>query len=282
MKKVLKILIILIIIFILILIYARFIATTGLKTKEYKIINTKITDNFHGLKIVHISDLHYGSTIFEKQLNKLVEEVNTINPDIIVFTGDLTDEKYEYDKEVIIQYFGKMNAKMGKFAISGNHDIDINEFNDIIAKSGFINLNDDYKLIYNNANEPIIISGISSNYEKEIIEEVKTQKFNDYMLNNLESVKPIYSILLIHEPDYIDKLNLQNYDLILSGHSHGGQVRLPLIGKIYTPIGAKNYYNEYYKIDNTDLFISSGLGTSKAKLRLFNRPSINFYRITKK
>lgn len=80
----------------------------------------------------------------------------------------------------------------------------------------------------------------------------------------------------------MDNLDLNKYDLVLTGHSHGGQVRIPFIGKLYTPEGAKKYYDEYYKINNTDLYISSGLGTSMYKFRLFNRPSFNFYRITNK
>ena len=92
--------------------------------------------------------------------------------------------------------------------------------------------------------------------------------------------KPIYNILLIHEPDYIKDINYSKYDLILAGHSHGGQVRLPLIGSIYNPNGSKLYHNDYYKINNTDLYISSGLGTSIYDFRLFNRPSFNLYRLT--
>ena len=280
MKKFIKILIVLFIIFIGCLLYSRFIATKGLITREYKVVSTKITDNFHGIKIVHISDIHYGSTIFEKELEKLTNEIIKLKPDIVVLTGDLIDDN-PYNKDIIIKYLSLMPSKLGKFAVSGNHD-NIDEFNDIIEKSGFVNLDDDYRLIYNKSNEPIIISGISSNYYDASKLDVKTEKFNNYFNNNLEDPKPIYSILLMHEPDYVDNLNLDNYDLILSGHSHGGQVRIPLIGKIYTPLGSKNYYDEYYKVNNTDLYISYGLGTSKVKLRLFNRPSINFYRITNK
>lgn len=282
MKKFIKILIVFILLISSVLLYSRFIATKGLKTKEYKVVNSKITDSYHGLKIMHISDIHYGSTIYEKELNKLVEESNNLKPDIIVFTGDLTENYSDDNKEIIIKYLSQMEAKFGKYAISGNHDEDIDFFNEVINESGFINLDDTYKLIYNNSNEPIIISGISSNYYDSSKIDAKTEQFNDYILNSTNSIKPIYSILLIHEPDYIDNLNLDNYDLVLSGHSHGGQVRLPIIGKIYTPLGAKKYYDEYYKVINTDIYISSGLGTSKAKLRLFNKPSINFYRITNK
>ena len=278
MKKVVLVLIILLILFIGTFLYARFIGTKGLKVKEYKIVNSKITNDYYGLKIVHLSDIHF-ETINTKELEKIVEKVNYIEPDIIVLTGDLLSEK-TYLKEELINTLSKLESKLGKFAISGNHDI-IEEYEDIIDKIGFTNLNNSYELIYQ-SKEPIIISGMSSNLIDSNINS-KVEKFNDYM-NSLteDDVKPIYSILLIHEPDYIDKIDLTNYDLVLGGHSHAGQVRLPLIGKIITPNGSKKYYNEYYKVDNKDFYISSGIGTSVMKVRLFNKPSFNFYRITNK
>ena len=283
MKKFIIIIVVIVIIISLGLLYSRFIATKGLKVKEYKIINNKIIDEYHGLKIVHISDIHYGSTVSETELINIVDKINETNPDIVVLTGDLLDERLEYNKEIIVRELSRINSKIGKFAISGNHDIPIEEFNDIINKSGFKNLNDTYELIYMDSNKPIIISGISSNYQDNSNIGVKTEKFDTYIANlKADDIRPIYSILLIHEPDFIDNLDLSKYDLILASHSHGGQIRLPIIGKIYTPKGSLKYYDEYYKINNTDLYISSGLGTSKYKFRLFNRPSINFYRITNK
>ena len=87
-----------------------------------------------------------------------------------------------------------------------------------------------------------------------------------------------YKILITHEPDTYEKIKDKNIDLFLAGHSLNGQVRLPFIGSIYTPTGAKKYYDSKYKIDNTEIYISNGLGTSKIPYRLNNRPSINLYR----
>mgnify|MGYP001625466505 CR=1 FL=1 len=282
MKKFLIILLIIVILISTCLLYSRFIATSGLKVKEYKVVNDKIIDEYHGLKIVHLSDIHFGSTITENDLDHLVNKVNELNPDIVVITGDIIDERISYDKNILIDYLKKIQSKLGKFAISGNHDLPLDDFNSIVEESGFTNLDNTYKLIYANSSKPIIISGISSNYSDSSNIDTKTAKFDNYIANLTDDIKPIYSILLIHEPDFIDSLNIDNYDLILAGHSHGGQVKLPLIKKLYTPYGAKKYYDEYYKVNQTDLYISSGLGTSKLKFRLFNRPSINFYRITNK
>ena len=282
MRKFIVITCVIILIISGLLLYSRFIATSGLNVKEYKVINDKIIDEYHGLKIVHLSDIHFGSTITENDLDHLVNKVNELNPDIVVITGDIIDERISYDKNILIDYLKKIQSKLGKFAISGNHDLPLDDFNSIVEESGFTNLDNTYKLIYANSNKPIIISGISSNYSDSSNIDTKTAKFDNYIANLTDDIKPIYSILLIHEPDFIDSLNIDNYDLILAGHSHGGQVKLPLIKKLYTPYGAKKYYDEYYKVNQTDLYISSGLGTSKLKFRLFNRPSINFYRITNK
>ncbi|HIS90797.1 MAG TPA: metallophosphoesterase [Candidatus Faecisoma merdavium] len=280
MKKFIIILVIIILILGLGLLYSRFIATSGLKVKEYKVVNNKITDSYHGLKIIHLSDIHYNSTINEKELNNIVDKVNEIKPDIVVLTGDLIDERLSYDKDIIINCLSKIEAKLGKFAVSGNHDIPLDDYNYIIKESGFTSLDNKYELIYSKTSEPIIISGIG--YGDEDIG-IKTEQYDKYISElKADDIKPIYSILLVHEPDTVDNLDLNKYDLVLAGHSHGGQVRIPFIGKLYTPEGAKKYYDEYYKINNTDLYISSGLGTSMYKFRLFNRPSFNFYRITNK
>ena len=99
-------------------------------------------------------------------------------------------------------------------------------------------------------------------------------------VNNEEDAD--YKIILVHEPDITDDI-VKDYqvNLILAGHSHNGQVRLPIIGAIYTPPYAKKYYDNYYNVDGTNLYISSGIGVSTVNYRLFNHPSINFYRINK-
>lgn len=90
-----------------------------------------------------------------------------------------------------------------------------------------------------------------------------------------------YKILLAHEPDVYDKLT-KVPDLMLAGHSHNGQVRIPLAGAIYKTIGAKKYYDPEYSLGDTKMYISGGVGTSKYKVRLFDRPSISLYRLYSK
>lgn len=281
MKKIKNNIIIYIIIIIFIIIvfilYARFIGTKGLIVKEYS-IKANIPESFDGLKIVHISDIHYDRTIKEKELKNLVKKVNLINPDIIVITGDIFDREIFNDnaKDILTKYFKEMNAKIGKYAINGNHDLNHKEFNDVLKNSDFKNLNNTYELIYYKDYDPIVITGLSSSFDKKNVNE-KLLEYKKFISEN--DIK--YKILLLHEPDTIDDID-ENFDLILAGHSHNGQVRLPLIGAIVLPKYAKRYYKEHYTINNTELYISSGLGTSRLPLRFLNHPSINFYRINKK
>jgi uncharacterized protein len=275
---------IMLVIFItLFLLFSHFISTSGLKVNEIN-VEASISDNFHGLKIIHLSDIHYGRTTWKKDLDYISKQVNLSKPDIIVITGDLIDRdtKMNEDKEkTIIEFLNSMNATLGKYAIKGNHDAEFSNWEDIIKKGDFSNIDDDFDLIYKDTLIPFLISGVSTNLMVETSIEEKMSKVSEY-LSNEENVKPDFNLLLVHEPDYLDKMDLSKFDLILAGHSHNGQFRLPLLGAIILPEGAKEYYEPYYKIQNKDVYISSGIGTSTLSFRLFNRPSINLYRIIKK
>lgn len=279
---IIKFIIIFILIITAILLYSRFVATKGLVTNEHKITNGAIYDNFHGFKIAHISDIHYGRTTDKKDLEKIVKEINKLKPDIVVLTGDLLDKDTTLNEDIkkdIIEELSSINVTIDKYAISGNHDLYFSEWENIIKESGFKNINDNYELIYNDGYNPLLLAGISSNLESKVDIKERYNKISNYITNDGNN---LYKILLIHEPDYIDSIDYTNFNLILAGHSHNGQVKLPVVGAVVLPQGAKKYYKEYYKLNNTDLYISSGIGTSNISFRLFNRPSINFYRLTNK
>ena len=280
MKKLIKFLLILALIIILILLYARYLGTTGLITKEYKIETGNIQESFNGLKIVHFSDLHYLRLTNSNTLKGIVDEINLINPDIVFFTGDLIDKDYEIsekEEKELTKLLSSINSKYGKYSVIANCDYVKEEelLNNIYTNSDFILLRNSYDIIYGNNNDKIFIGGTDTySYDKSDID--KTMEYfstNEYIN---------YKIILTHEPDYTDTI-LSKYDinLILSGHSHNGQINIPYLKKLFLPYGSKKYYDNYYNINNTDLFISSGIGESRINMRLFNRPSINFYRINK-
>lgn len=272
-----KLSICLIIIIILLALWGKFIEPNLLTIKDYKIENEHLPESFDGVKIVQFSDLHYGTGYNENRLKKLTTEINSLKPDIVVFTGDLIDEKYQMadnDIKILVKYLSKINAKLGKYSCIGNHDFYNENFENIMYDSSFTVLKNNYDTIYNKTNKPIVIYGIDNT----TYGIPKTDTLNDKEIYDIN-----YKIILVHEPDYIDEF-INNYDvnLILSGHSHNGQAKLPIIKPFYTPTGSKKYYEEYYKVNNTELYISNGVGNSIIDFRLFNTPSINLYRLNAK
>ncbi len=277
MKHIIKFFSALLIIIILIIIYSRYIGISGIIVNEKSIKVNNLADDFHGLKIVHFTDIHFGRTTKIKELKELVKKINLTKPDIVVFTGDLfTDLKISkdyYDK--ISATLNEIEASIGKYYIIGDNDIE--DYSIIMSNAGFKDISNNYELIYTKSSNYIMLSGMSSNIKDktDIFEKLKAS--NEFLVNN----KPNYSILLMHEADYIDKFDSSKYNLVLAGHSLNGQIRLPIIGGIIKQNGSRKYLDSEYNIKNTRLIISNGIGTYKYSYRLFNRPSFNLYRITK-
>lgn len=274
------ILIIGIILVIAFMLYARFGATYGFIVKEYKITNDKITNTFHGLKIVHISDLHFGGSVDINKIDSIVDKINYIDPDLVLFSGDLIDRNHSLTKpeaEAIIKALRNINPNLGNYAITGSHDLQNKEYKYIINQSNFNLIDDNIEVIYNNNNDPILLTGLSTTRKNSNID-LKLEKTNSF----LEENDNFFHILLVHEPDVIKQVDLNKFDVVFAGHSLNGQFRLPIIGPIILPEGAKDYYENKYIVNNTPVYISSGVGTTRVNIRLFNRPSINFYRLTNK
>ena len=279
----LKLFLFLILIIGLTIAYGFFIEPKLITVKEQKITINNWPDNFNGFKIVHISDIHYGRMFNEESLKKLVNSINEQKPDIVVLTGDLIDKDTNMTTNMaskISEFLNKIEATSGKYAINGNNDLKFDEWTNIITNGGFKDLNNTYDTIYKDGYSNIFIAGASTTEDKLSIND-KLKTSIDY-LNSFEKDGPIYKILLLHEPDVIDDMSVNPFDLILAGHSHAGQIRLPFIGAIILPDGAKKYYDSHYKIENSDLYISNGLGVSNYNFRLFNTPSYNIYRLVEK
>lgn len=281
MKKFLKILLIFILIIIGTILYSRYVGTSGLITKEYKIESQNLDDSFDGLKIVQFSDLHYLRVVDDNHVKKIVNEINLIKPDIVFFTGDLIDkDSIMTDEEIqkLTENLKNIESKYGKYATIGNHDYirDNKEYIDIYNNSNFKLLKNEYDIIYGNNNDKIFIGGTGTySYNEADIDKVMGYFSEGENIN--------YKIVLVHEPDYADTIiSKYDVDLILSGHSHNGQVNIPFIKELFLPYGSRKYFDNYYKLNDTDLYVSSGIGESRINFRLFNRPSINFYRINKK
>ncbi|MEG2351251.1 MAG: metallophosphoesterase [Bacilli bacterium] len=254
----------LLLLIIIIITFAFTIGTKGIFIKEYKIESSKITLSDTGLKILHFSDLHYGSTINMKSLKVIVKNINDAKADIVIFTGDLIDKNYKFKKdeqENVKDSLKDINASLGKYYVNGEEDKVL--CNLIMNDSNFINIDTKEQLIYNNDNKPILLIGNLS----------AKKYFNE------NKIKPEFKILAMHNPNNVQEFKNYNFDIILAGHTHNGQIN---IFKLKDFIIKSKYNKPYQKVNNSDLFVSSGIGTSLIKARLFNHPTMNLYRIVKK
>lgn len=272
----LNVIIFIIVCFTFMFLYAKYVGIKGIKVKEYKVESKILTQNFSGIKIVHFSDLLYKSTINLEDIKELVDKINTLKPDIVVFTGDLVNKNYkikEEDKNKLIDELSKIEVKINKYAIYGDYDFSNIYYEEIMTKSGFIILYNSYEEIYYKANESIYIVGLPSSIKEKID---LNKAFEFYSDENRK-----YTILLIHDGNTMKYLNDSSYeiDLILGGHSLNGSIVLPYFGGVFIDKDSYKYSNEYYNKGITDIYISSGLGTNKYQYRLGNKPSFNLYRL---
>ena len=274
--KILKIISICALTIICFILYMHYIGTKGIVVREYKVSTNKIDDAMHGLKIVHFSDLNYLSTIKEKEVKSLVKKINEIKPDIVLFTGDLIAEDAkltENDIKFLIKELNSIDASIGIYAIKGDKDYKNKEYDKVISETNFTIINNSYELVYYNGNTPILLTGCGSILNDDC-DLGQTFSFNE--MDNL------YTISLIHETDTANTIDARyKPDIILAGHNLNGQIRLPLIGGMIKVVEGKKFMDYKYNLSNSTLFVSGGLGTDKSGYRLFNHPSINFYRLVK-
>lgn len=276
--KILNLFLFLILLIIIIILYARYIGTKGLKVKEYKIESTNLPSSFSGIKIVHLSDLYLGNTTNINDLKKITEEINILKPDIIIFTGNLISSTYkinEQEQKQVTDLLNNMYSIIGKYIVKG-HD-DYNEvYDNIVLNTDFHILNNSSDIVYYKSSTPIFIGGLDYN------EPNLNEMYNYYELNLEEKdYKANYKIILTSKSDNSESIleNVFGADIILSGNSLNGSVNLPIYGPLFIPKGSKKYYLPYYKKNETQIFISSGIGTNIYPYRLFNRPSFNLYRL---
>lgn len=262
-----KVLIIFILLIFCLFLYGKYIEVNNFKIKEYTIYNENISDSFKELKLVHFSDILYTANSNNK-LKDTVTKINEQNPDIVIFTGDLfnSNETYaEEDLNILKEHLNNIEASLFKFAVIGDNDeLYLDKYKDILYESNFTLLDNKNKLIFYKDTTPINIIGLTN------LNDIKSLLETDVSYD--------YSLVITHKPDYLENLSQENIDTILSGHSLGGIINIPFYGGIMTKDGAKNYINDYYVLNDTEIFISNGIGYEKYNFRLFNTPSINVYR----
>lgn len=232
-------------------------------------------ENESQIKVVQFTDTQLGEFYSLDDLEKAVKKINEQNADIVVFTGDLIDNASKYDDLYnVSEVLSKVEAKYAKFAIYGNHDYGggaVRHYKRIMNESGFkVLVNSSEKININGVNVNILGADDALMGSFDVEDTIKGIDKNDV------------NILLTHEPDLVDYFSGYPVDLVLSGHSHGGQVWIPFIGPIVKNELSKNYTKGLYQMENesnTSIFVSSGLGNTKLPFRMFNIPEIVVFNI---
>ncbi|MBF7153963.1 MULTISPECIES: metallophosphoesterase [Bacillus] len=239
------------------------------------ITSSKIPSTFKGFKILQISDLHNKK--FGNNQETLIQKVKGENPDVIVITGDLIDSK-SYDAEVSMELIRELVKKYPIYFVTGNHEKWSGKYNDLekeLKKHHVTVLRNEHVTIHKGEqkinllgiDDPAFVAG-NRDEGNVVKDEILKAKFE---------MKPhAYNVLLSHRPEFLAEYANEKIDLVLSGHAHGGQVRLPFIGGLVAPNQGifPTYTAGLYEKQNTSMVVSRGLGNSVIPQRIFNRPEL--------
>lgn len=227
---------------------------------------------FDGMTIAHLSDLHLGPYVTEEHLLKAVQMTNSLKPDAIALTGDLVNSSWHYIQPCA-EIISRFEAPLGVFAVLGNHDYWVGFLNHMVQSvrdSGIVLLRNQ-ALPITRGRSTIYFVGIDDLWLR--LADIKRA---------LETVPHnACKIALMHEPDFADISAQAEIDLQLSGHSHGGQVRLPGFGPLILPRYGEKYPMGEYRVGNfTRLYTTRGIGVLPPGVRFNCPPEITLVTLT--
>lgn len=237
-----------------------------------EISNKNIPKEFQGTIIVQVSDFH--NSMFGKDQSKILDKLKESKPDLILITGDLIDRR-NTKIDVAVSFVNEAINIAPIYFVTGNHEVLSGKYQILKAKlidEGVIVL-DNESVILKSGQSTLKLSGIIDPGKNEGSGKVK--KINA-SLASIEGESADFSILLAHRPDLLKVYAKYDYDLIFSGHAHGGQFRFPFIGGLLAP--DQGFFPKYdsglYRLGKATMIVSRGLGNSLFPFRLFNGPEL--------
>jgi predicted MPP superfamily phosphohydrolase len=251
---------------------------------RHNYINNKLSNNFEGFKILHISDLH------NKNFHgRLTNKIKGISPDIIVLTGDLIDRR-KTNVDIAVKFVREIIKIAPVYYVTGNHEQLSENYKELEKelKNLHVIIMDNFYTKINYKGSEIGLAGIA---DPAIIQNEKTylpENNRNYMRSTLQNltqdIKTDFNILLSHRPEHFEIYKEFNIDMVFSGHAHGGQIRIPFFKGILSPNqGLFPKYSEgIHREGITSMFVSRGLGNSLFPFRIFNRPELIVVILSKK
>ena len=256
---------------------------TALELNRYQVSSSRLPKAFDGFKIVQISDLH--NTQIGDNNETLIQMIKDANPDIIAITGDMIDSR-RTDVKVALDFAEEAVKIAPCYYVNGNHELRVSEYEELregLNTIGVKILENDKTEITKNG-EKISLLGLSDPsfeasvlmVEEDEVAEIYLDKMTAVYLDKLTLADNNFKILLSHRPELFEEYYEAGIDLALSGHAHGGQIRLPLVGGIIAP--HQGLFPEYdgglYIKEDTHMVVSRGIGNSLFPLRFNNRPEV--------
>lgn len=290
-------------------IWPRFIEPFLIATTHQKVPISNLPDQLNGLKILQFSDLHLNECQSQSFLKKIIKKTHKLKPDIIVFTGDFLCGAQLKDPNRLRNFLQEFNAPHGCYAILGNHDY---EHYISINKNGDYDLITDSKTplqqaLYRLFNSPTLTKTTTPGAQnlspnKSLVNLLKTTPFQllhnetvsinikgallnltglgEYMTTDTLPQKAYIgikenncNITLLHNPDGLPLLKSYPADIVLCGHTHGGQVNLPWLWKKFTLLENMIFKKGVFKIENKWIYVNRGVG-SILPFRWFSTPEI--------
>ncbi len=244
----------------------------NLETNHYIIESGNLPESFESFKIAQISDLH--NTQIGKDNKKLVSKLKAVDPDIIVVTGDLIDSR-NTKMDVAVNLMEEAVKIAPCYFVSGNHEgrmpVEYDTLKNELNKLDVTILENEHVTVDRNG-EFITIAGIKDPVFYADLERP------DLTEKSLNDVKPddSFTVLLSHRPELFEMYVQHNFDLVFTGHAHGGQFRVPFVGGLFAPHQGKfpEYDSGIFKESDTSMLVSRGVGNSLFPFRVNNRPEI--------
>lgn len=243
----------------------------------HRTISSKdIPESFDGYKMIHVSDFHNAR--FGRNSGKLLKLLAAENGDIILMTGDIIDRRTPNLKRSV-RFIKGLTELLPVYYVTGNHEAHYRRWPKLrraIEDSAMVRLKNKTVLIQNNG-DAIKLAGIDDPWffgheDNPFV----LQRFKAQLMSMLLPDENIYTILMSHRPELFQMYRVMPVNLVLSGHAHGGQIRLPYVKGLYAPHQGilPKYAEGTHEADGTVLSISRGLGNSRFPFRVFNHPEI--------
>ncbi len=278
MKKKKKMIMIGIVAFVII-VFAAYTAweNSNIQLNQIRVEKENLPEGFEGFRIAQVSDLHNDS--FGENNEKLIAVLKEAKPDIIAITGDLIDSR-RTNPDVSLAFVKEAVKIAPCYYVTGNHESRLNVtyplFEKALEASGVTVLRDE-SVIYEWNGSEIIIAGMED--PAFVVKGDKNPKLPGVISEKLETIRGEqegFFLLLSHRPDYIEYYKEAKMDVVLSGHAHGGQFRLPFIGGLVVPNQGlfANYDAGLFEEDATSMVVSRGIGNSAFPFRLNNPPEV--------